>query len=177
MAGGHGAPMSAEHADLDRDSGEQFRHVLSHLPTGVVVIAGEDDNGPAGLAVGSFTSISLDPPLVGFFCDCGSTSWPLVRETGGFCVNVLAAEQSDVSARFARRGGPKFEGLPYTRSPHTGSPVLEGVLAWIDCEIEREIELGDHTLIVGATLELAVAEAGRPLVFFRGGYPGLLEAP
>lgn len=167
--------MSGEHADLARDSGQHFRHVLSHLPTGVVVIAGEDGDGPAGLAVGSFSSISLDPPLVGFFCDRASTSWPLARKTGGFCVNVLAAEQSEVSARFARKGGRKFEGLPYSSSPHTGSPVLAGVLAWIDCKIEREIELGDHTLVVGATLELNVGESARPLVFFRGGYPGLGE--
>lgn len=166
--------MSTEHAHLARDSGGHFRHVLSHVPTGVVVVTGADDGGPAGLAVGSFTSISLQPPLVGFFCDRASTSWPLVRETGGFCVNVLADHQSELSARFARKGGKKFAGLPYSLSPHTGSPVLDGVLAWIDCEIEREVELGDHTLVVGATLELAVAEAGRPLVFFRGGYPGLL---
>jgi flavin reductase (DIM6/NTAB) family NADH-FMN oxidoreductase RutF len=165
----------AEHADACRDSGDHFRHVLSHVPTGVVVITGADEDGPAGLAVGSFTSISLSPPLVGFFYDRGSTSWPLVRSTGGFCVNVLAHDQSDLSARFARKGGSKFEGLPYSPSPHSGSPVLEGVLAWIDCEIEREIELGDHTLVVGATLELDVVDAGRPLLFFRGGYPGMLE--
>lgn len=168
--------MSGEHADIDHDSRRHFRHVLSHVPTGVVVIAGAGPDGPAGLAVGSFTSISLEPPLVGFFCDRGSTSWPLVRETGGFCVNVLGAGQSEVSARFARKGGAKFEGLPHSPAPHTGSPVLEGVLAWIDCRLEREIELGDHTLVVGATLELAVAEAGEPLVFFRGGYPGLAGA-
>jgi flavin reductase (DIM6/NTAB) family NADH-FMN oxidoreductase RutF len=147
--------------------------VLSHVPTGVVVVAGADGDGPAGLAVGSFTSISLDPPLVGFFCDRDSTSWPRVRAAGGFCVNVLAAGQEEVCARFARRGGRKFEGLAYAAAPHTGSPLLEGVLAWVDCELEREIELGDHTLVVGTALELAVADAGRPLVFFRGGYPDL----
>jgi 3-hydroxy-9,10-secoandrosta-1,3,5(10)-triene-9,17-dione monooxygenase reductase component len=163
--------VSAEHANPVRDSGRHFRHVLSHVPTGVVVVTGEADDGPAGLAVGSFTSISLEPPLVGFFCDRASTSWPLVRATGGFCVNVLASGQTDLCARFARQGGRKFEGLPYARSPHTGSPVLEGVLAWIDCDIDHELELGDHTLVVGSTLELDVASSGQPLVFFRGDYP------
>lgn len=158
---------------LRRADPKHFRHVLSHVPTGVVVIAGEGERGPAGLAVGSFASISLDPPLVGFFCDRASTSWPRLRGSGGFCVNVLGAGQGEVCARFARSGGAKFEGVVYAAAPHTGSPVLEGVLAWIDCELEREIELGDHTLVVGAARELAVAETGRPLVFFRGGYPGL----
>jgi 3-hydroxy-9,10-secoandrosta-1,3,5(10)-triene-9,17-dione monooxygenase reductase component len=167
--------VSAGHADLARDSGRHFRHVLSHVPTGVVVVTGEGEAGPAGLAVGSFASISLDPPLVGFFCDRGSTSWPRVRETGGFCVNVLAAGQGELCARFARKGGEKFAGLAHSPSPHTGSPVLDGVLAWIDCALEREVELGDHTLVVGATRELAVAEAAHPLVFFRGGYPALTE--
>lgn len=155
---------------------EHFRHVLSHVPTGVAVITGVAADGPAGLAVGTFTSISLEPPLVGFFCDRGSTSWPPIRETGSFCANVLAADQGDVSARFARKGGAKFEGLAWTAAPATGSPVLEGVLAWLDCRIDREVELGDHTLVVGEPQELVVSRAGGPLVFFRGGYPDLLQA-
>jgi 3-hydroxy-9,10-secoandrosta-1,3,5(10)-triene-9,17-dione monooxygenase reductase component len=151
---------------------EHFRHVLSHVPTGVAVIAGAGAAGPAGLAVGTFTSISLDPPLVGFFCDRASTSWPQVRASGAFCANVLAADQGDVSARFARKGGRKFDGLEWAPAPATGSPVLEGVLAWLDCRIEREVELGDHTLVVGEPLELVVSGEGGPLVFFRGGYGG-----
>ena len=151
---------------------EHFRHVLSHVPTGVAVITGAGDDGPAGLAVGTFTSISLEPPLVGFFCDRGSTSWPPIRATGSFCANVLAADQGDVSARFARKGGRKFDGLDWTAAPFSGSPVLDGVLAWLDCRIEREVELGDHALVVGAPLELVVSGAGGPLVFFRGSYVG-----
>ena len=149
---------------------EHFRHVLSHVPTGVAVITGAGAAGPAGLAVGTFTSISLEPPLVGFFCDRGSTSWPPIRESGSFCANVLAADQGDVSARFARKGGAKFDGLDWTAAPFSGSPVLDGVLAWLDCRIDREVELGDHTLVVGEPLELVVSGAGGPLVFFRGGY-------
>ncbi len=133
---------------------EHFRHVLSHVPTGVAVIAGTGADGPTGLAVGSFTSISLDPPLVGFFCDRASTSWPAIREAGAFCANVLAADQGDVSARFARRGGPKFDGLDWSPAPLTGSPVLAGALAWLDCRIDREVELGDHTLVVGRPRQL-----------------------
>ncbi len=152
---------------------EHFRHVLSHVPTGVAVITGIGEDGPAGLAAGSFTSISLDPPLVGFFCDRASTSWPRIRESGGFCANVLAAGQNEVATRFAHRGEGKFDGLEWTPAPITGSPVIEGVLAWLDCRLEREVELGDHSLVVGAPLELVVSGEGGPLVFFRGDYPGL----
>lgn len=151
---------------------DHFRHVLSHVPTGVAVIAGIGGDGPAGLAVGSFTSISLDPPLVGFFCDRDSTSWPPIRESGGFCANVLAAGQEELAVRFARHGGSKFDGLEWVPAPFTGSPVLEGTLAWLDCRLEREVELGDHSLVVGTPLELVVAGEGSPLVFFRGDYRG-----
>jgi flavin reductase (DIM6/NTAB) family NADH-FMN oxidoreductase RutF len=154
---------------------EDFRHVLSHVPTGVAVITGAATDGPAGLAVGSFTSISLEPALVGFFCDRASTSWPPIRATGGFCANVLAGDHGEISARFARRGGAKFEGLAHRPAPFSGSPVLDGVLAWIDCRIEREVELGDHTLVVGEPLELAIGRPGTPLIFYRGGYPALAE--
>ncbi|MBS1862010.1 MAG: flavin reductase family protein [Actinobacteria bacterium] len=151
---------------------DHFRHVLSHVPTGVAVIAGIGGDGPAGLAVGSFTSISLDPPLVGFFCDRGSTSWPPIRESGGFCANVLAAGQGELAAHFAHKGGSKFDGLEWEPAPFTGSPVLEGTLAWLDCRLEREVELGDHSLVVGTPLELVVSGEGSPLVFFRGDYRG-----
>jgi flavin reductase (DIM6/NTAB) family NADH-FMN oxidoreductase RutF len=165
-----GGGEAGEHADAATDPDRHFRHVMSHVPTGVVVITGEADHGPAGLAVGSFASISLRPALVGFFCDRESTSWPPIRGSGGFCVNILAHDQPALSARFARKGGAKFEGLSYERAPHTQSPILEGVLAWIDCTIEREVEVGDHMLVVGHALELELAKSGHPLVFFRSQY-------
>jgi len=99
-----GGAEDGEHADAAVDPDRHFRHVMSHVPTGVVVITADAEQGPAGLAVGSFASISLRPALVGFFCDRGSTSWPLMRTGGGFCVNVLAHDQTALSARFAKRG-------------------------------------------------------------------------
>ncbi len=149
-----------------------YRQVLGHFPTGVTVVTASSGNSPVGLAVGSFSSISLDPPLVGFFADKGSSSWPRIRETGAFCVNILAGDQEEVCRVFASKGDDKFAGIGWQRAS-TGSPRLDGVLAWIDCEIDSVVELGDHDLCVGRVVELAVGHEGAPLVFFRGGYRNL----
>ncbi|MFA4927957.1 MAG: flavin reductase family protein [Patulibacter sp.] len=153
---------------------ERFRHVLSHVPTSVVIVTGATaDGGQAGMAVGSFTSISLDPQLVGFYPAGTSTSWPPIRASGRFCVNVLAQGQDELAARFARRGGDKFDGLRFDSAPHSGGAILPGVVAWIDCELDREIELGDHSLVVGQVIDLGVARSEHPMVFSRGSYPVL----
>jgi flavin reductase (DIM6/NTAB) family NADH-FMN oxidoreductase RutF len=157
------------HGDPDK-----FRHVLSHVPTSVVVVTGmKDDATPAGMAIGSFTSISLDPQLVGFYPTHTSTSWPVIRQAGRFCVNVLAQGQNALAGQFAKSGGDKFQGLTTTPAPFSGAPILEGIVAWIDCELEREIELGDHYLVVGRVIDLDVAQSDHPMVFSRGAYPVL----
>ncbi|MBK9180631.1 MAG: flavin reductase family protein [Acidimicrobiales bacterium] len=147
-----------------------FRQVLGYFPTGVTVItahpAGE---APVGLAVGSFTSVSLEPPLVAFCPARTSGSWPRIQATGVFCVNVLAADQEHVCRVFAGKGDDKFAGLGWRPSP-AGSPVLADALAWIDCAIDAVHEAGDHFIVVGRVTALAVERAERPLVFFRGGY-------
>jgi 3-hydroxy-9,10-secoandrosta-1,3,5(10)-triene-9,17-dione monooxygenase reductase component len=148
---------------------EQFRSVLAHAPSAVAVVTGMGPDGPVGLAVGSFVSVSLDPPLIGFFPARTSTSWPTVRAAGVFCVNLLAEDQTDLSAKFAVRGGDKFDGVAWTSSV-AGTPVLDGCLVWIQCILEREVETGDHTLVLGRVLELTVARDAHALVFHRGAY-------
>jgi 3-hydroxy-9,10-secoandrosta-1,3,5(10)-triene-9,17-dione monooxygenase reductase component len=155
-------------ANLPFDSA-QFRQVLGHFPTGVTVITADGVDGPVGLAVGSFSSVSLDPPLVGFFPDKGSSSWPKIEVTGSFCVNILAAEQEDVCRRFAMKGDDKFAGLGWTAAG-SGAPRIHDVLAWIDCDIHSVTDAGDHFFVLGAVRDLGVADEGGPLVFFRGGY-------
>src|SRR3954451_20740076 len=109
--------------------GQKFRQVLGHFPTGVAVVTGVDaDGNPAGMAVGSFSSVSLDPPLVAFMPDKSSSSWPKFRDSGAFCVNILGAEQVSVCRAFAMKGGDKFAELS-RRPPGSGSPILDGVLA------------------------------------------------
>lgn len=154
----------------------RFRRVLSHYPTGVVVITSIDaDGAPAGMAVGTFTSVSLSPPLVAFLPDRTSTSFPKIRQAGQFCVNVLSHAQQPVCHAMAARGTDKFATIDWTPAPITRSPVIDGVLAWIDCTIEATHEAGDHYIVIGRVVDLEVPRPGfeEPLVFFHGGYSGL----
>lgn len=143
-----------------------FRQVLGHFPTGVTVITAP---GPAGFAVGSFFSVSLEPPLVGFCAGKGSSSWPGIRDSGVFCVNVLAEDQEAVCRQMSLKGEDKFAGLGFTPAS-SGSPRLGDVLAWIDCDIEAIHDAGDHEICVGRVRELGVERETGPLLFFRGGY-------
>lgn len=150
----------------------RFRQVLGHFPTGVCVIATIHQHQPVGVAIGSFFSVSLEPPLVGFCAGKGSSTWPKLREAGRFCVNVLAADQEEISRVFASKDADKFAGLAWDHSP-LGSPRLGGALAWIDCELETVHDAGDHEIAVGAVHDVEVGGEGGPLVFFRGGYADL----
>jgi flavin reductase (DIM6/NTAB) family NADH-FMN oxidoreductase RutF/DNA-binding IclR family transcriptional regulator len=121
------------------------------------------------MAIGSFSSVSLDPPLVAFMPDKASSSWPRFRDSGHFCVNILGSDQETVCRAFAVSGGDKFNELPW-HPAGSGSPILDGVLAWIDCDIEVVHEAGDHYIVIGAVRDLDVASTALPLVFFQGGY-------
>jgi flavin reductase (DIM6/NTAB) family NADH-FMN oxidoreductase RutF len=154
-----------------------FRHVLGHFATGVAVITAAGPSGPAAMLVSSFTSVSLEPPLVAFLPDKSSTSWPAIRAAGSFCVNILSAGQQDLCAQFARKGGDKFAGVQWHPAP-SGAPVLEGVMAWIDCELTQTFESGDHFIAIGRVLQLEAADFGAaPLVFFQGGFQQLDVPP
>jgi flavin reductase (DIM6/NTAB) family NADH-FMN oxidoreductase RutF len=150
----------------------RFRQVLGHFPTGVCVVAAFHEGAPVGMAIGSFFSISLDPPLVGFCAGKDSSSWSKLRPAGQFCVSILGDDQEEVSRRFASKETDKFAGLAWDTSP-LGSPRLGGALAWIDCRTDGVLEGGDHDIVVGAVHDLAVAGEGHPLIFFRGGYAHL----
>jgi 3-hydroxy-9,10-secoandrosta-1,3,5(10)-triene-9,17-dione monooxygenase reductase component len=148
-----------------------FRTVLGHYPTGVcVVTAIALDGRPIGMAVGSFTSVSLDPPLVAFFPDRRSSTWQQIQQAGRFCVNVLGDHQEAISRRFAAPAADKFAGLSHCTST-LGLPILDGVVAWIDCALHAVHEAGDHHIVIGAVAALSTTErATDPLLFHRGGY-------
>jgi len=170
-----------ESPDRTAFSSADFRSILGHFPTGVVVVTSMTTSGePVGLAVGSFTSVSLDPPLVAFLPAKTSTSFPLIRNAGRFCVNVLAADQEGVCRVFAQKGGAKFETIPYSVSP-LGCPIVEGAVAWIDCYAESVLEAGDHFICIGRVRALSAGRRVMPLLFFQGGYgrfyPSSLAAP
>lgn len=148
-----------------------FRQVLGNYPTGVTVITAMDAEGkPCGLVVGTFTSVSLDPPLVGFLPDKKSSSWPAVEQAGQFCVNVLAADQVDLCRKVSVSGPDKFAGVEYTLSPHN-LPVLAGAMVSIQCKLESVTEAGDHWFVLGRVLGLeAHRDDADPMLFFRGKY-------
>ena len=151
----------------------RFRQVLGHFPTGVCVVAGYDTSGaPVGLAIGSFFSISLEPPLVGFCAGHGSSTWPKLRDAGRFCINILGEDQEAVSRVFASKDADKFASVAWDKSPE-GQPRLAGALAWIDCSLDQVHAAGDHDIAVAAVHGLEVTAEHGPLVFFRGGYANL----
>ena len=148
-----------------------FRSVLGHLPTGVTVVACEAGGRPLGLTVGSFFSVSLDPPLVGFCVSRTSSTWSVMAGAGAFGVSVLAEDQHETSGRFASRVEDKFEGISWEPAPVTGSPLIHQAVAHLDCELHDVFPAGDHDVVIGRVLALEVhrADVGA-LVFARGGY-------
>ena len=148
-----------------------FRQVLGHYPTGVTVVAAIDDHHPVGLAIGSFFSVSLDPPLVGFCVARTSSSWPRIEAIGSFGISVLAEDQHETSGRFASKVEDKFEGETWEHAPVTRSPLISGAVAHIDCTLHSVLDGGDHHIVLGQVRSLDVhrGDVG-PLLFFRGAY-------
>ena len=143
------------------------RQVFGALPTGVTAITGlTSDGAPRGFVVGTFQSLSLDPPLVTFCVDKSSSTWPTLRSLGRFTANILSTEQQPVCRALSRKGDEKFKGIEYEESP-LGTPRISGSTAWIDCEVLSEVVAGDHYVIVGSIEELVAGE-GEALMF-RGG--------
>jgi flavin reductase (DIM6/NTAB) family NADH-FMN oxidoreductase RutF len=120
------------------------------------------------MAANSLTAASLEPALILVCVGKGSQTWPMIRETGLFCVNVMAHHHNNIARRFSHRGVDRFAGVLFA-SRQTG-PALCDAVAWIDCEICREHEAGDHTIVVARVVDLDSSADARPLVFFRGRY-------
>jgi 3-hydroxy-9,10-secoandrosta-1,3,5(10)-triene-9,17-dione monooxygenase reductase component len=152
-----------------------YRQVLSRFCSGVTIVTGVSGEpgaaAPAGFTCQSFASLSLDPPLVVFTAGRDSRSWPQIRRSGAFCVNILAAGQEVLGRAFAVSGADKFDGVDWGLSPATGSPVLPGALAWLDCTVEAEHPGGDHRIVVGRVWALDIAlPSARPLLFYAAGF-------
>lgn len=149
-----------------------FRKVMGQLPTGVAVITSSENDQKVGLVVGTFTSISLNPPLVGFFPAKSSKTWARIEKTGRFCANVLGSDQTDLCRIFASSVDDKFGDLSHPESP-LGMPILPGAVAWIECLIREVSEQGDHHLVVGTVQSMGIGSGATPLVFAKGAYHGL----
>jgi flavin reductase (DIM6/NTAB) family NADH-FMN oxidoreductase RutF len=157
---------------------DRFRAVMGRFATGVAVITataaaeGGGHGAPVGMTANAVCSLSLDPLLLLVCFDRRARTLAVVRETERFGVNVLAAGQEDVARLFAGKGPEheKFAEVPH--AVHDGIPVIEGVLAWVGCRLERLVPGGDHTIGIGAVqaAELGDEQGGDPLIWFRGGY-------
>lgn len=162
----------------------RFRDVLGLFCSGVTVITSISDGAPVGMTAQSFSSVSLEPPLVLFCPAKTSRAWPLIQRAGFFCVNILGAEQAEVSNTMATRGVDKFAALDWTPAS-TGAPLLAGVIGYVDCTVHQVIEAGDHYVVIGRVRDLGFGDApdagqgaaqdaaqnpGDPLLFYRGRY-------
>ena len=146
------------------------------LPTGVTVVTAVGQRGPSGLTANAVASLSLDPPLMLACLDRDSRTLRAVEQSGRFGINVLAADQAEVARTFATKleMHQKWEGIAW--GERDGIPALEGVVAWVACELRDVLAGGDHVIVTGVVLDVTVDD-GDPLVFYQGGYMGLGEAP
>lgn len=145
----------------------RLRTVMSRFCTGVAVITGADESGPAGLLVQSLVSVSLEPPLVLFCPQKTSRSWPRIAATGRFGVNILSEGQQQLCDAFATSGGDKFRDVAW-RPSGTGTPVLDGRLAYVECDVETVHDAGDHEVVLGRVTALHESGLDHPLLFYRG---------
>ena len=184
LPAGQSAPEPANQID-----GGTYRSIMGRYPTGVVIVTGVDESGqPQGMVVGTFSSVSLEPPLVAFMPSVTSSSWAKMQDITRLCINVLAADQEELCRVFASKGATdKWEGVNWRPSP-AGAPILEGSIAWIECEVEEVLTRGDHHIVIGQVQALEAMRSVSPLTFIRGGYgrfttdslvseevPGLME--
>jgi 3-hydroxy-9,10-secoandrosta-1,3,5(10)-triene-9,17-dione monooxygenase reductase component len=153
----------------------RFRSVLGLFATGVTIITAVDDDEPVGMAANSFTSLSLDPPLILFCVAHSSSTWPRIERAGTFAVNILGEGHEELSQLFARKDADRFSQTRWRRGV-SGAPVLEDAIAYLDCRFEAEYPGGDHKIVVGRVLDLDMREGSRPLLFFRGGYERMRDS-
>ncbi|MCR5978032.1 flavin reductase [Gordonia jinghuaiqii] len=147
-----------------------FRNVMGHYPTGVVVVTGRAPDGEVlAMVVGTFNSVSMDPPLVSFMPMKTSRTFEKMRSCESLCINIVGGDQEDIVLRVAQRWQDKLEGIDWFASP-SGDPVLADSVAWIDTRVENIVEAGDHWIVLCEVRDLAVTNPVSPLIFFQGGY-------
>jgi 3-hydroxy-9,10-secoandrosta-1,3,5(10)-triene-9,17-dione monooxygenase reductase component len=160
-----------------RIDGAEMRRVLGHFATGVTVITADTAEGPVGMVANSFTSVSLEPPLVLFCAGVESDTWPQIQASARFCVNILNKGQQELAVKFAKKGTDRYEGVEHGAAD-LGVPRLVGAIAQIDCRIVAEHPAGDHVIVVGEVVAMDVStpeseELDGPLIFYRGGFAEL----
>jgi len=170
-------PLQSRPVQSRSDSALELRKALGQFATGVTVVTTRAaDGSPVGLTVNSFTSVSLEPPLMLWCLGRDAASFDAFRLSERHLINVLAAEQLDIAKRFATRGGDKFAGVQWSATD-TGLPRLAGCTAWFECAIRSRYEEGDHLILVGRIDSFEVVR-GKPLIFHDSRFIAeLTEAP
>ncbi|MET9341773.1 MULTISPECIES: flavin reductase family protein [unclassified Nonomuraea] len=149
---------------------DRFRRALAVHASGVVVITAQNGGVPVGLTATSFTSVSLDPPLVSFYVDRASATWPWLATADHFAVNVLTSDQAELATRFARKGIDRFAEPTRWRPGELGAPLLADVSAHLICLPYERVDVGDHILVVGLVAEADIHHRGRPLLYHQGSF-------
>ena len=159
-------------------TGQEFRQVLGSFATGVTLVTTRTPGPAYGMTANAFSSVSLDPPLVLVCASRTAQGREWIESNRAFAVNILAADQEEMSNFFASSDRPRdsvaFQQFPYREGP-SGSPILDGVLGYLDCELHSSHEEGDHAILIGRVLELGHDPDAAPLLFFRGRYRQIAE--
>lgn len=159
--------IDSDTADWDD---EHFRSVLGHFCSGLTIVAAQYQGHPVGMTCQSFFSVSINPPLVAVSVAKTSTTYPLIRSVGSMTINVLARDQLDVSNAFAKSGTDKWAGVSWQPGQVLHHPVIDGVVASLECDLESETEAGDHLVIIARVRHLRADSDRQPLLFYRGKY-------
>lgn len=166
-----GSPASARDVSSGGMEPAELRRTMGRYATGVGIVTTLVDGKPYGMTVNSFTSVSLEPPLVLVCLGCDSHTAAAVTRAGTFAISVLSTRQRKIALRFAEQGGDHFAGLPLRFGDHE-VPVVPDALAHLECEIERQITAGDHLVVIGLVTRVCDRD-GEPLAFFSGRFAEL----
>ena len=172
------ADTRPEHPDHVPATGEALRLALQEVASPVVVVAVRTADEARGATIGSFASVSLDPPLVSFNVTHETRLYDALRESRAFTVQILAEDQPDVAAHFAipdASGADQFAPFPHTLAPGL-APRLDGVLSTLVCAVEMTVEAGDHTVVIGTVESIVRGRRAAPLLYYRQSYRGIGDA-
>jgi flavin reductase (DIM6/NTAB) family NADH-FMN oxidoreductase RutF len=175
FADGSAAPLTEQEKQIGQDrhlrvhDQAELRRVFGAFPTGVTAVAALADGVPLGLAANSFTSVSLDPPIVSVCIARTSRSWPRLRQSARLGISVLGAHQEQASRQLAAGGSDRFARLAW-HATADGAVLVEGASAWLDCSMYDEVIAGDHDVILLRVHELDADPAVAPLVFHGSRY-------
>jgi flavin reductase (DIM6/NTAB) family NADH-FMN oxidoreductase RutF len=153
-----------------------YREVMGHYPTGVAVVTGFDDEQPVGMVVGTFTAVSMDPPLVAFMPQRTSGTYARLARAETLCINVVAADQLELCRTMAGRAEDKFGSVAWAPSEH-GAPHLADAVAHVHCRAVQEVDAGDHWIVLCKVLAMEVTRPVTPLLFFQGSYGRFADVP